>query len=222
MVTRTKQAVLPDNFEGLIEHLGDVPLRRIRTYPPPGTATEADVVAAEAQPRKRLCELIDGVLVEKAMGSKESLIASVLVQILWNYLDKHDLGVVLGEGGMLRLFPGRVRIPDVSFVSWDRLPGGVFPDDPIAKIAPDLAIEVLSRGNTKREIQLKLHDLFKAGTGLVWVIDPKTQTAEAYTAADEGFKVAKNGTLDGSTVLPGLRIALADLFAKVKRRSKRR
>jgi Uma2 family endonuclease len=110
----------------------------------------------------------------------------------------------------------------VSFVSWDRLPGGVFPDDPIAKIAPDLAIEVLSRGNTKREIQLKLHDLFKAGTGLVWVIDPKTQTAEAYTAADEGFKVAKNGTLDGSTVLPGLRIALADLFAKVKRRSKRR
>jgi Uma2 family endonuclease len=166
-------------------------------------AIEADVVAAEAEPPKRICELIDGVLVEKAIGSKESLIAGVLIQMLWNYLQDNDRGVVLGEGGMLRLFPGRVRIPDVLFISWRLLPGGAFPDDPIAEIAPELAIEVLSAGNTKREIELKLHDLLQAGTKLAWVIQPKTQTAEVYQAPDEKTRVTKGGALDGGSVLPG-------------------
>jgi Uma2 family endonuclease len=212
---------LPLNLQALVEHLGDVPLRRVQTYPPPGTATEADVVAAEGEPRKRLCELIDGVLVEKEMGSRESLVAGILVQFLWNYLDEHDLGVVLGEGGMLRLFPGRVRIPDVSFIAWKHLPGGTFPNDPIANLSPDLAIEVLSPGNTKREIALKLRDYFQAGTTLVWIIDPKSQTAEAYTSPDRKSKIAKNAALDGGTLLPGLRISLKDLFAKATRRGKR-
>jgi Uma2 family endonuclease len=222
MTTQTDNRYRPANLQQLQELLGDVPLDRIQMQPPPGTATEDDVLTAEAEPRKRICELFDGVLVEKATDLGESLIAGVLIQVLWNYLEEHDLGVVLGEGGMLRLFPGRVRIPDVSFISWNQLPGGTFPETPIAEVAPDLAIEVLSAGNTKREIQQKLHDLFLAGTKLVWVIQPRTETAEVYTSPDDKRRVGKNQALDGNAVLPGLRIPLMELFAKAKRRSRRR
>ena len=53
---------------------------------------------------------------------------------------------------MMRLFPGLVRIPDLSFTSWDRIPGRRRPKGAVAGFAPDLAIEVLSRSNTKAEM----------------------------------------------------------------------
>ena len=55
----------------VIAHFGDIPIARIRTSPPPGEATEADVIELHER-HDRLCELIDGTLVEKAMGWKEA------------------------------------------------------------------------------------------------------------------------------------------------------
>src|SRR5271165_6654930 len=71
-----------EDLAELLERLGGIPPARVRYHPPPGTATEADVVAAMEAPRKRLCELIDGVLVEKPMGFTESLLAAALIEIL--------------------------------------------------------------------------------------------------------------------------------------------
>lgn len=51
----------------LLQQLGDVPLHRIRVRPAPGTATEQDVLDALEGPQKRICELVDGVLIEKPM-----------------------------------------------------------------------------------------------------------------------------------------------------------
>src|ERR1700722_16946968 len=101
----------PENFAELLEQIGRVPLERIRLKPPPGTATEKDVLRAYSGLERRLCELVDGVLVEKAMGTEEALLASILVQLLWNHVRPRRLGLVLGADGMLRLMPGLVRIP---------------------------------------------------------------------------------------------------------------
>src|SRR5438128_1663033 len=90
-----------DNLAELITLLGGVPLERIRTHPAPGTATEADVAATRQAPERRLCELIDGVLVEKAVGARESLLAAILVQLIWNHVEAHGLGIVLGADGAL-------------------------------------------------------------------------------------------------------------------------
>src|SRR5437879_3638275 len=65
-----------NNLAELLKKLG-VSAARVRLEPPPGTAVEADVVKAMEAPRKRLCELIDGVLVEKAMGFSESILAGI-------------------------------------------------------------------------------------------------------------------------------------------------
>jgi Uma2 family endonuclease len=219
MATRMIQPELPDNFRDLLNRLGDVPLERVQTRPPPGTATESDVLAAEREPRKRLCELIDGVLVEKAMGTKEAILASLLGHFFWEFVRPRGLGVVLGADGMLRLFPGRIRIPDVSFISIERLPAGELPSDAIAEIAPNLAVEVLSKSNTAKEMELKLRDYFQAGAEMVWIIRPATQTAEVYTSSEEKRRVGKNQALDGGTVLPGFRLPLKSLFAPPSRRT---
>ena len=92
----------------LQEHLGGIPLDRIRAWPPPGTATKDDVEAIHAH-TKRACELIDGVLVEKTVGFYESLIAARLIALLADYLKAHPIGVVAGEAGFVELLPTQVR-----------------------------------------------------------------------------------------------------------------
>ncbi len=201
----------------LLQRLGDIPPHRVRMKPYPGTATEQDVIAAEAAPEKRLCELIDSTLVEKEMGQYESRLAVVLVYFIETFLDSHDLGVCFGEAAMLRIVPGRVRLPDVSFVSWDKLPNRELPAEPIADLVPDLAVEVLSASNTRREMEDKRREYFQGGARLVWEIDPATRTARMYTGPDQFQEIDVNGALDGGDVLPGFSLPLLQLFNRAGR-----
>jgi Uma2 family endonuclease len=200
----------------VLERLGGIPLNRIRTYPPMGTATERDVLKAEAR-TGRICELVDGILVEKTVGYYESALACALIYFLHDFLSTRRLGAVLGEAGALKILHDLVRIPDVSFIGWDRFPGGELPREPIPAVAPDLAVEVLSKGNTEAEMTRKLDEYFRAGVRLVWYIDPETRSARVYTAPDKCVAVDPSQSLDGSDVLPGFRLPLADLFAKAER-----
>jgi Uma2 family endonuclease len=219
---RAAAAEPDETLADLVERLGDIPLQRIRLRPAPGTATEADVIAALDAPRKRICELVDGVLVEKAVGTREAILAGLIVHLMWNYLEKDDLGVVIPADGPLRLWLGLVRIPDVSFVSWERIPGGEFPDEPVASLIPDLAVEVLSKGNTKQEMERKLREYFRAGVRLVWYIDPRTQTARVFTSPTKVRRIGKDDSLEGGNVLPGFVMPLRKLFTRGIRKRKGR
>jgi Uma2 family endonuclease len=209
----------PENVAELLERLGGIPPERIRLCPAPGTATEQDVIEIEAR-ENRLCELVDGVLVEKAVGYFESRVAAILIYYVELFLDLHDLGIVLAPDGTLRLMPGLVRIPDVSFICWAKLPSREQPTEPIPDLVPDLAIEVLSEGNTAAEMRRKLREYFQAGVRLVWLIDPATRTADVYTSVRKKRHIDADGTLDGGAVLPGFRLPLRQLFARAWRRQR--
>ena len=56
------------------------------------------------------------------MGFDESIYAALLVGTLLDFLKTHDLGKIVGADGMMRIFPGMVRIPDTAFISWARFP----------------------------------------------------------------------------------------------------
>ena len=202
-----------------LRKLGGIRPSRIRMNPPPGRATEKDILRIEAQ-EGRLFELVDGVLVEKPMGSREALLATKISHWILSDLEKRttDLGVVLGADGFLRLRPRLVRIPDVSFISWDQIPSGEFPTEPIAALYPNLAVEVLSESNTPREIARKLDDYFEAGCRLAWIIDPETRSADVYTAADQCTHLRPSQSLDSGDVLPGVKLPLKELFASTRRR----
>jgi Uma2 family endonuclease len=200
----------------LLEHLGGIPPHRVRLYPTPGTATEQDVIDILEREHRR-CELIDGVAVEKPMGLFESFLAMAIAHFIQSYLDDRDLGVVAGEQGMLRLLPHQVRIPDVSFFSWDQFPNRELPAEPVPRLSPNLAVEVLSQSNTEKEITRKLREYFKAGTQLVWLVDPKARTVRVYTSPRRSKLVTEDQTLDGGDVLPGFQMSLRKLFTRARK-----
>lgn len=202
----------------LLAPLGGVRLDRIRANPAPGRATLNDVI--EIQDREGvLCELVAGVLVEKPVGYSESLLAAVIVELLNAFVRSRNLGHVTGEAGTMELMPDLVRIPDVAFTSWDRLPGGERPKERVPRVVPNLAIEVLSENNTPAEMSAKRREYFEAGVNLVWEIDPERRTAIAYRSLTEFDVVGADGRLGGGTVLPGFELSLAEVFAELDRRS---
>ncbi len=211
---RSPRTVLPETMADLLEQLGEISPRRVRLHPPPGTATEKDVLEILDR-TNRLYELVDGVLVEKVMGYRESSLTVWLVTLLQNFLTEHDLGNLAGPDGTMRLMPRLVRIPDVSFVRWERLPNRELPDAPIPDLVPDLAVEVLSESNTRGEMARKLKEYFLAGVKLVWFVEPDDRTVRVFTAPDRSVTLTEADTLDGGDVLPGLALPVKQVFAKL-------
>lgn len=202
------------NFKEVLARLGNIPPERIRWHPYPGTATECDLLRINGR-EDVLCELIDGVLVEKPVGAQEGYLASELIQALGPFAKSHDLGAVFAPDTPLRVFAGLVRLPDVCFVSWERLPGKMVPAEPIPNLIPELTVEVLSPSNTTSEMLRKRKEFFLAGTQLFWIVDPNKRTVNVYTAPDDFETLGESDTLTGGDVLPGFTLKLADLFARV-------
>jgi Uma2 family endonuclease len=216
MIVRRATSSSIKTLADLLNRLGGVPLDRIRFHPYPGTATVRDVIEVERKEGK-LCELVEGVLVEKTVGYQESRLAVLLGGLLNAFVIPHNLGLVTGPDGTVRLAADLVRIPDIAFTSWDRLPGRRAPKAPIPRLAPNLAVEVLSASNTPREMAAKRRDYFSAGVELVWEIDPRRRTVRVFTSATDSTILRQNGTLDGGGVLPGFTLPLRDLFAELDR-----
>ncbi len=218
IVRRVAAEPKPYTVADLVDRLGGVPLSRIRMKPALGTATEADLEKAG----KPVCELIDGVLVEKAVGYFESVLGSEIARLIGNHVSVNDLGSVSGEAGYIRLGEGNVRAPDVTFIAWEAFPEEALPKVAYPSVAPTLIVEVLSPGNTKAEIDRKLREFFAAGCKLAWVIDPATKTAKVHTSATKAKSLDESGVLDGGKVLPGFKLPLAELFAVGTRKRKKK
>lgn len=219
MSTATSHAE-PETIGDLLEQLGGISPHRIRLRPAPGSATEKDLLDILKR-TNRLCELVDGVLVEKVMGYPESTLACHLIKLLGNFLDRHDLGNLAGMDGTMRLMPKLVRIPDISFVCWEKLPGREPPSEPIPDLVPDLAVEVLSEGNTRGEMDRKLREYFLAGVALVWFVDWNRRTVQVYVSPEDCRVLKESDTLEGGSVLPGLASPVRELFARSPRQTKR-
>ena len=197
----------------LLDSLG-VPPERVRLKPAPGTATEQDVLDVWER-EKRLCELVDGTLVEKTVGYLEGCLATWISHLILEYLSHHDLGQCAGSDAMMRIAPHMVRIPDVSFVSWNRLGGRTTPREHIPDLCPDLAIEVISTSNRPAEMLTKLHEYFDAGVRQVWYVYPETRTVTVFTSPDEVVTLGVEDTLDGGAVLPGFALPVARIFERL-------
>ena len=205
------------NLSDLLIDLGNVPLSRVRMEPSPGTATEEDLLLCNSNGTR--CELVDGILVEKIMGWRESLIALALGRLLSAFVLARNLGLVTGPDGMMRILKSQVRGPDVAFISWERLPGGKVPTDRVPEIVPDLAVEVLSDGNTYAEMARKRREYFHAGVCQVWMVDINQRTVAVYHDITKCEVLNETQSLVGGDVLPGFEISLAELFGELDRTS---
>jgi Uma2 family endonuclease len=200
----------------LVADLGGIPLRRIRLRPAIGAATVVDVE------QNKGCELVDGTLVEKAMGFKEAILAAYLTRIIGQFVEEHELGFVVGPDGPWQLDLKLVRLPDVAFVSWGRLPTDELPQTPVPAIAPDLAIEVLCEGNTPTEMKRKTREYLKAGVSLVWIVDRFSFTVKVHRPKLKETILTRSGCLDGVNVLPGFRLSIEQMFAAMEKKRPRK
>lgn len=201
---------VPSTIEHRLEELGDVPADRVLQNPSPGSATLFDLLSVN-ESRQNLCELVDGTLVEKTMGIKQSIVGMSIGRILGNFVSTKQLGYVTGSDGFFRL-RSSVRGPDVSFVSRDRFPKGQAIDK-YPSIAPNLVVEVLSDGNTRGEMNRKRLEYFHAGVELVWIVDLVNRTIAIYRSSAAYRVVGENDTIDGEEVLAGFQCKVIDFFA---------
>ena len=180
--------------------------------------TETIDTTYEAPPgwADKLYEVVDGKFVEPTpMGLYEGMVAVVLNEaILVQFLKSGRTGRVVFEI-LFRLFKQhkRARRPDLAYVSYERWPRDrPFSSTAAWDVVPDLAVEVVSPGNTAIEILVKLDDYFRAGVRRVWIIYPKQQMVQDYKSLRHVEMLGIDDSLDGGDVLPDFFMKLSDLF----------
>ena len=133
---------------------------------------------------------------------------------LARHVKTHDMGVVCGAetGFVLARNPDTVLAPDVAFVRRERIPASGGPAT-FWEGAPDLAVEVVSPGDTRREVVEKVTAWLAAGAR-VWVVDPKDRSVRIHEPGRAPRRLGMSDTLDGAPLLPDLRIPVADIFAQ--------
>lgn len=168
-----------------------------------------------ALPERERFELVDGQLVEREMSHSAVWISARIIYFIQAYLMKNPIGDVYSEGGSYQCFPeesSRIRRPDVSFIRTGRLPLEQFERGHV-RIAPDLAVEVISPSDLHYDVNSKLEDYFSAGIPLVWLVNPDTRTVTVYR--EKGTSITRlqfHDTLTGEDILPGFTCPVKDIF----------
>lgn len=160
-------------------------------------------------------ELIEGELKRMSpAGDEHGRVGMELAVPLGYHVKKNRLGkLYLAETGFLiQTNPDTVRAPDIAFVRMERIQ-----ETPKVKSyrigAPDLAVEVISPGDTVREVKGKVTEWLEAGARMVWIISPKLKTITVYRSLTDVAMLTEKDTLDGGEVVPGFQIPVAEIFA---------
>lgn len=152
-------------------------------------------------------------IVREPLGTRHGVIAANLCGILWSFVRRERLGVVLAQdtGFKIESDPDTVRAPDVAYLSSARM-GSVAPRG-YAAVAPDLAAEVVSPSDRAGEILTKVGAWLSAGSRLVWVVDPEREEVRVYRPDGSLTIILGDGFLDGEDVLPGFSCSVQDVLS---------
>lgn len=160
-------------------------------------------------------ELAKGELKRMSLtGDEHGSITMDLAFALYQYVKLHNLGRVYAAetGFKLESDPDTVRAPDIAFVRRERIEASGRVQG-YRSGAPDLAVEVLSPGNRKREMKEKVEEYFAAGARLVWIVNPKSKTVTVHRSATDSVTLVEKDILDGGEVVPGFQISVSEIFA---------
>jgi Uma2 family endonuclease len=159
-------------------------------------------------------ELVAGELrVMSPAGWEHGEVVYNLQAILGHFIREHGLGSGFGAetGFLLRRNPDTVRAPDFAFIAKGNRPS-TRPQESYWPGAPDLAVEVLSPGDTAGEVAEKVKEWLSCGTAVVWVVDPKLKTVTVYESPNNARVVTLGNTLTGEPVLPGFACLVDEFF----------
>lgn len=174
------------------------------------TADELLCISAEG----KRCELIRGEVIDVApTGGLHGRVANRIAYLLTAYVEPRGLGTIFAAetGFLLQRNPDTVRAPDAAFVAKQRLPSESvaegYVDGP-----PDLAVEVISPGDSASQVQAKTRAWLHAGTRLVWVVYPESKTVMVYRSRRDVTELSGGDILDGQPVFPDFSAPVDEVF----------
>ncbi len=159
------------------------------------------------------CELIYGEIVMMSpAGLPHGLVAMRIGRFVSEFVDQHGLGIVLAAetGFKIESNPDLVRAPDVSFIRKQRLTGGL--PKGFFEGVPDLAVEVVSPGDRKREVAEKVDMWLANGAAAVWVADPKPQTIVIRRVGQKPVTLTIRDEIRDEPLLAGFVLPLSKVF----------
>lgn len=159
------------------------------------------------------CELVRGELIMLSPGKgRHAVVAMRIGRLLLNFVAAHGLGEVFDSsaGYVVARNPDTVREPDVSFLGTERLKTQDL--DAFLEGAPDLAVEVLSPGNTTAEMRGKISDYFDAGCRVVWIVDPVCRSVTVHRPDGKPVLLTEDDTLTEQGLLPGFSLVIREIF----------
>jgi Uma2 family endonuclease len=160
------------------------------------------------------CELLYGELVMMSpAGPTHGMVALRIGRLIGEYVDQRGLGAAFAAetGFRIESNPDLVRAPDASFVRSDRLAGGL-PKRGFFEGVPDLAVEVVSPEDTKREIAEKVNMWLAHGTVSCWVADPAKQTITIHRTGQKPVRLTTDDELRDEPTLPGFVLSVSEVF----------
>lgn len=145
-------------------------------------------------------------------GMEHGYLACLLVAVLTTFVQQHKLGAVCDSSTAFTLKSGNKPSPDLSFVAAGRLKGLKRPPRGFFQGSPDLAVEILSPGNTIEEIHNKIVEYFENETRLVWVVHPDEKYVLVYHSSEPDRFLRPQDQLEGEAIVPGFSMPVSDLF----------
>jgi len=164
--------------------------------------------------QKPALEYACGEVFQKSMPNrKHSKIQIFLGVVLFQFLAKARIGEALTEFRCVFGPRGRERafVPDLVYVANEHVTA-----EDYLRIAPDLAVEILSPGQNVARLLDKTQFYLLHGVRLVWMIDPEAATIAVLSPTEESRSLFGGDTLDGGDVLPGFSVAVDDIFAQLR------
>jgi Uma2 family endonuclease len=157
-------------------------------------------------------ELVEGALIPLSpSGEQHGVIVATLTVLLGHFILTHKLGRPYGAetGFLVATQPDTVRAPDFAFIRAERLKGT--PGTGYRQDAPDLAVEVVSPGDTYSGMTEKALLWLGAGTREVWLLDPRKHTVSVYLSKEEIRVLTEDDALS-SDLFPGWQVKVTELF----------
>ncbi|HEV2108502.1 MAG TPA: Uma2 family endonuclease [Thermomicrobiales bacterium] len=157
-------------------------------------------------------ELLWGELISVAPNFRHVKITGIIIELLAPHVRQRGLGVVGPEGSfMFSRDPDLLLIPDVVFVSTDRVPPEEEQSGYITVI-PNMVFEVISPSETARTVHAKVMAYLDMGVSMVVVVHPERQDVTVWDDHRTARVLSAGDDLAFGDVLPGFHLPVADLF----------
>lgn len=162
-------------------------------------------------------EYAHGVVTEKMPPAwNHGILGYFICKWINDYANPRKLALAVPELRTTDRPSERSRVPDISVYLWDRVERDPMAQEHGAFEPPDIAIEIASPGQSRRKQIERCHQFVALGAKIALMFDPGARTIVEVRSGQPDRRLRGTDILDLDEVIPGLEVAVADLFERLR------